>query len=133
MPMSRVLFFIILFACLNSAALLRKDNPVAKTQTDPIRWEDKQEELKEGVKGAPSPSMKFYANETFLVDAPVDKNTDEDAHLYTSEAEPSEASLRSEDERSADFWWTDSSESGEGGEQDSWWMQEEAAEESVTW
>lgn len=131
--MCRILCLLILFACLNSAALLRKDNPVVKTQTDPIRWEDKQEELEEGVKGAPSPSMKFYANETFLIDAPVDKSADEDAHLYASEREPSEAPLRSEDEKSADFWWSDSSESGEETEQDSWWMQEEGAEETVTW
>lgn len=43
------------------------------TQTNPIAYKDKMEELKDGEKGAPSPSYKFYPKDRFLTDPPMEK------------------------------------------------------------
>ena len=55
----------------NWATIRRKDDPVLKTQTDPISFQQKAEEEKDGKKGAPTPSFKFYEKGQFLAEPPV--------------------------------------------------------------
>jgi len=93
-----------------TGAVQKKENPILKTQTDPIAYKAKMEELKEGEKGAPSPSLRHYPESGFLVDPPfeakkvealknsgipnIDDPIPEDLSELTQEKEP----VRSEDE-----------------------------------
>ena len=61
---------------LNMGTIRKKPNPILKTQTDPIAYKDKLEEIKDGIKGPPSPVWKLYARNGFLTEAPVDSNKD---------------------------------------------------------
>lgn len=56
---------------LNLGAIRKNEDPIARTQTDPISYKQKREENKDGVKGAPKPSFKYYEKEEFLVNSPM--------------------------------------------------------------
>ena len=56
---------------LNVGAIRKNEDPIARTQTDPISYKQKLEETKDGVKGAPSPSFKYYEKEAFMVKSPM--------------------------------------------------------------
>ena len=58
-------------AFINLATIRKKDDPIVKTQTDPIAYKTKVEELKEGPKGAPAPTWKLYERPGFLNEPPV--------------------------------------------------------------
>ena len=63
---------IMLVLALFSMGTIRKDqDPILKTQTDPIALKQKLEETKDGVKGAPSPSFQYYTKEDFLARTPM--------------------------------------------------------------
>lgn len=62
---------------LSIAAIYKKDDPIVKTQTDPILYEQKQEEIKEGVKGAPQPVWRVYPKYRFLVEPPFTQQREE--------------------------------------------------------
>ena len=80
--LKHLLILLLILIGLSSIATIRKDeDPVRKTQTDPILYKQKMEEQKDGVKGAPSPSFKFYNREGFLADSPVDQKKEEAAEL----------------------------------------------------
>ena len=67
--------FLVLVLCLcvcgNMGAIRKKDDPIAKTQTEAILFKQKLEELKDGPKGAPAPVWKLYPKQRFLADGPV--------------------------------------------------------------
>ena len=56
---------------LHLAAVRKKEDPILKTQTDPIAYKEKMEEIKDGEKGAPAPSMERYPQSGFLSKPPV--------------------------------------------------------------
>ncbi len=65
---------LILGAGLNLATIRKKDaeDPILRTQTDPIAYKEKMEEIKDGEKGAPAPSMNLYPKSKFLVSPPLE-------------------------------------------------------------
>ena len=65
-----------LLSLVNMGTIRRKDDPVKKTQTDPITLKAKTEELKEGPKGAPTPLWNLYPKREFLTDPPTQSVAD---------------------------------------------------------
>ena len=57
---------------LNLGTVRKKPNAILRTQTDPIAYKDKMEEIKDGVKGAPQPVWTLYSKGSFLSDPPVE-------------------------------------------------------------
>ncbi len=68
---------ICLAAVLNLAAVRKKEDPILLTQTNPIAYKDKLEETKDGEKGPPSPTYKFYPRNKFLTEPPVETEPEE--------------------------------------------------------
>ena len=65
---------VILLAGLMSLATVRKkEDPILNTQTSPIAYQEKMEEIKDGEKGAPTPSFKLYPGEKFMTASPVEE------------------------------------------------------------
>lgn len=54
-------------------AIRKNYDPIQDTQTDEVSWKQLKEQIKDGEKGAPQPSFKFYANEKFQVIPPVEQ------------------------------------------------------------
>jgi hypothetical protein len=116
--------FLLLFAlaALVSGSVRKKEDPVAATaQTGPISLKQKLEEEKDGVKGAPSPSMTFYGHNKFLTTPAVN---DKAAEEGPEELDPAESG-----------WEPDFPAGSEGNkipieEEDSWWS--EGDEESFS-
>ena len=73
-------FILVIIASINLGTVRKKEDPILHTQTNPIAYKDKMEEIKDGVKGAPSPSFKHYEKNEFLVDPSI-----ENEELDTSE------------------------------------------------
>ncbi|MFZ5802215.1 MAG: hypothetical protein ACOY3K_03765 [Candidatus Omnitrophota bacterium] len=63
---------------LQIAPIRREEDAIRKTQTDPIAYKKKMEEIKDGEKGAPAPPMEFYDKRTFLTEPPVEKEKKEE-------------------------------------------------------
>lgn len=68
-----VLAIVTVVFILNSGTVRKKEDPIRDTQTDPIAYNKKMEEIKDGEKGAPTPSFQYYGGEPFLKSPPVDK------------------------------------------------------------
>jgi hypothetical protein len=56
---------------LNAGAVLQREDRIAQTQTDPILYEQKMEEIKDGEKGPSMPKIEYYKRSGFLTTAPV--------------------------------------------------------------
>lgn len=91
------LFFILIIglAALNVATIRREEDPIRKTQTDPIAYQQKLEEEKGGKKGPLAYSMKYNPSDAFLTATPVASSQNE---------EPSAAGFKKE-EMSPTSWW----------------------------
>lgn len=63
-------FVVFLSAVLNLGTIRKKEDPILKTQADPISIKQKIEEEKEGIKAAPIPSFKFYEKGRFFTEPP---------------------------------------------------------------
>ena len=61
----------ILTGILNVGAILKREDRIAQTQTDPILYEQKMEEIKDGEKGPSMPAIEYYKGAGFLTTAPV--------------------------------------------------------------
>lgn len=101
---------------LQLGSIRKKDDPILKTQTNPIAVKDKMEEIKDGEKGAPSPSMTFYSKETFLTDAPT-KTFAEEEDLVSQQKDDAELLFEEEvsggSNNEEEDWWLDESEEAE--------------------
>jgi len=109
----RAIVLIVGIGLLNAGTLLKKENPIRRTQTDPIKYEDKMKELGgKAPKGAPRPSFEYYFRRLFLTDFPFFKKKEEPGevlHLEDSK-ELTETWVESEDdpktaESEADWWF----------------------------
>jgi len=97
------------------------------TQTDPITLKAKQEEIKDGVKGAPTPSMVFYGHESFMVDPPYEEKPEMSFRInYESldlEEQFPEADRLVEEE--TEYWWEQEPAAAEEPKEEegavSWW------------
>jgi hypothetical protein len=67
------LVFISVLAGLNVGSIRRSDDPVRDTQTNPILYEQKKEEEKDGKKGPLMYNVKNVPREGFLIDPPIEK------------------------------------------------------------
>ena len=102
--------------------LRRNETRTSKNQTDPIALKDKLEELKDGPKGAPKPSLKLYAGKDFLVDPPIDETQSSSKVEDTSLESISEVDAVYNDHSSEDWW----AEGDETLEQDFWDIEEQS-------
>ncbi|MDP3920904.1 MAG: hypothetical protein Q8R76_08885 [Candidatus Omnitrophota bacterium] len=101
----------------NLATVRKDDDPILKTQTNPISYKKKMEELKDGVKGPPSPSYVIYSKINFFVDPPMDskyKRLDDDGVMLPEVEDllPQEFGEVQEEAFDASWWgedWDDSS------------------------
>lgn len=102
---------VFVISILNMGTVLKKDNPIQKTQTDAIAHKQKMEEIKDGEKGAPTPSHRLYARSEFLTEAPYEKMTPEKPENVVSEQSevflPDEEGVSLEEEDSGLDWWTE--------------------------
>ena len=72
---SRAVFFIFMsvLAGLNLGSIRRVEDPIRDTQTDPILYEQKKEEEKDGKKGPLMYNVKNVPRESFFIDPPFEK------------------------------------------------------------
>lgn len=59
----------VLLGFLNLAAVYQERDPIGETQTNPVGYNDKMEEIKQGVKEAPKPSFQLIPKEKFMIDS----------------------------------------------------------------
>ena len=62
---------LVLLSVLNIGTIRKKDDPILKTQTDPILYKEKMEEIKDGEKGAPEPAWRLYPKAKFNTETPM--------------------------------------------------------------
>lgn len=99
---------LLFLAALQWGTVRRSENPVTDTQTNPILYEKKMEEIKDGVKGAPSPTMKFYEKEKFLAKTPVQDqqvNEETEAAAQNQEIQSAAAVGQEPAEEEQIYWW----------------------------
>jgi hypothetical protein len=107
------------------AAIRREEDPVLKTQTEPILYKQKVEEEKDGVKGAPTPSFRYYEKPQFLSEAPIDQKKEETAPLPLPDTTEEgieaqdETGDEAETEEEAEDWWDWEEDGEDGGEESS--------------
>ncbi len=96
-----------LLAFLNMAAVNKAQDPIRDTQTNPIGLNEKTDELKDGQKEAPKPSMKLYPDQGFLAQSNLSsKNTDEGtAALKDDKSAASDTSMDAADEDANEDKW----------------------------
>src|SRR3990167_1766661 len=103
-----VMAWLLLAGVFNLAAVRKKQDPIQQTQTDPILYDKKMEEIKDGEKGAPLPSIVYYAKNKFFVDPPVTDQRDSNLDIYAGvpygEDLPEDLT-GFEDEEAGDSWW----------------------------
>lgn len=99
----KVMFFIFVsvLAGLNLGSIRRAEDPVRDTQTDPILYEQKKEEEKDGKKGPLLYSVKNNPRESFFIDPPFEKATKNSSQ----ETAPEEAASFTE----TSGWWEERS------------------------
>ena len=71
--------FLMILALISLAAVYKEDDPVADTQTNPIAYKDKMEEIKQGEKEAPKPSFNLIAKEKFMIDSNLEEEKPQDS------------------------------------------------------
>ena len=103
------LIVVILVSLLNLATIRKKEDPIAKTQTDPIAFNDKIEELKEGPKGAPTPSFQLYAKSKFFTELPVDQKQTKESK-EEGKGKVTELGKLGEEEEFEEDWWMEEEE-----------------------
>lgn len=112
----KILFFILVgvLAGVHVGTVRRTDDPIRNTQTDPIAYQQKMEEEKDGKKGPSSYSVKYNPSDTFFVAPPFDEKEKVSAKEKSRVEKPSALS----------DWWeekpvqgtaTSSSEDSSGG------------------
>ncbi len=90
---------------LNMGTIRKKEDPILKTQTEPISYKQKMEEMKDGPKGAPMPSFNLYPKERFFTDPAVGPAKAEEAKDKVSDqANVPEVEEVSPEEGSEDWW-----------------------------
>ena len=115
---------ILLMSLLQVGTIRKEEDPIKRTQTEPILFKQKMEEQKDGVKGAPTPSFNYYGKEKFLIEPPYEgENESEEISQPPSEdlevdAEDEDMENGEDAEDSGDWWdWSDSEDSsGEDGQ-----------------
>jgi hypothetical protein len=95
------LFFIFLslLAALNAGSVRKAEDPIRDTQTNPILYEQKKEEEKDGKKGPLMYHVRNNPREAFFIDPPFEKEKEGSARKAAASDAPASA-------ETAD-WWTE--------------------------
>lgn len=124
-------FFLFVAIALQLGTIRKEGAEIKKAQTDPISLKQKIEETKDGVKGAPAPTFKFYEKETFLQVAPTATEKEaagvvkapkvespevspQEETPETQEVAPEAVEKTGEDVEESDDWWVEDSGNGSG-------------------
>ena len=125
-------YLCLLTALFSMGGLRQNQDPVAATaQTAPISLKQKIEETKDGVKGAPSPSMTFYKDQKILTNSPVKVSHEEDI-VEESKAveEPAGKAVEEDDSWEVDADAESKKDQGSSGKavekEDSWWSEDDS-------
>lgn len=110
-PCRYLLIVIVILSLMNLATIRKKEDPIAKTQTDPIAYNDKIQEMKEGPKGAPTPSFQLYNKSQFFTEPPVDQEAAEEKK--GPEEKVTELGRLGEEEGFEEDWWLEEEEEKE--------------------
>lgn len=114
--------FVLVLASLSLAAIYRNEDPIRDTQTDPIAYQQKMEEEKDGKKGALLYSVKYNPSDNFLTASPV---AEEEEVMEPVEAEESTLTEAS--------WWEEVPVSGDGALDDGQEAPVQDVEDSQWW
>lgn len=128
--------FIIVMLGLHLGTIRRNQDPIRETQTGPISYKAKMEEIKEGVKGAPAPSMLFYGFERFLVDPPYGQDRETRYELKYDQIDGGQqldTDMLSEATGDEELWWKEEAEkSTSETDEVMWWTEGEEGRPSST-
>jgi hypothetical protein len=91
------LIFVSVLAGLNLGTVRQTEDPIRDTQTNPILYEQKKEEDKDGVKGPLLYHVNNYPRETFFIDPPYELDKKNSTKKTVTEEAPAPAS--------APGWW----------------------------
>lgn len=131
--MFKARFVLILgLALLCMGSIRKNEDPVVVTeaQTGAISYKQKAEEEKDGVKGAPAPSMTFYAHNKFMTASAVKdrKTEEEESPEVPAKAENTEAGFEeapaAQDAGAAEKQAPAASPKA-AEEEDNWWSQDD--------
>ncbi len=101
----RAVFFIFvsILAGLNLGSIRKAEDPIRDTQTNPILYEQKKEEEKDGKKGPLMYSVKYNPRENFFNDPPFEKEKKSSSEKSVTAEAPSSGGV-------ADWWEEQSTE-----------------------
>jgi len=87
----RAVFFIFVsvLASLNLGSIRKAEDPIRDTQTNPILYEQKKEEEKDGKKGPLMYNVKYNPRESFFIDPPFEKEKKSSSEKIVTEASSS--------------------------------------------
>ena len=97
---------VVISSLLDLGTIRRQEDPILKTQTAPILFKQKEEEMKDGPKGAPTPSFNLYPKAGFMGDPAVGKAKEELPAADVSSKESISEVVPAQDEESEE-WWSD--------------------------
>ncbi len=110
----RLLILLIAVFVLHAGVIRKERTPIQNTQTDPIALKKKLEELKDGEKGPPVPTFKFYDGREFQTKSPVDNKPAQDESRQSKDQIPEFGAPVPENlegqqkEPAQDDWWSES-------------------------
>ena len=116
-------------------AIRKHRDAIQNTQSDAISLKQKLEETKDGVKGAPAPSFKFYKKADFQTKTPMETQSEEADSSEKAARDkipefgspiPEDLSGLKEDEKDwwAETWDEKSSQSTEPQKEESFWQED---------
>jgi hypothetical protein len=92
-----ILIFVSVFAGLSLGSVRQVEDPIRDTQTNPILYEQKKEEEKDGKKGPLMYSVKNNPRESFFIDPPFEKEKKTSSEDILGEEAPAASG--------AEGWW----------------------------
>lgn len=120
----KILFLLVFCLGFHTGVIRKEYNPIVDTQTDPITLKKKMEELKDGQKGAPTPSFHFYdKSEDFQVKTAIEEDSEVTGSVsegIPALGDPLPENLQGEE---GDWWAEDWSEDEKAQEQQDFWQE----------
>jgi hypothetical protein len=95
------LIFVSVLAGLNLGSIRKAEDPIRDTQTNPILYEQKKEEEKDGKKGPLMYNVKYNPRESFFIDPPFEKEKESSSKRIAAEESSASAD--------ATGWWEEQS------------------------
>ncbi len=84
--------FVSVLAGMSLGSIRKSEDPIRDTQTNPILYEQKKEEEKDGIKGALLYHVNNSPHETFFIDPPFEKEKKSSSKVVATEETPAETS-----------------------------------------